>query len=329
MLRLVLTRLAYAVLVMIGVTFVVASLIKLIPGDPVDIMAAGNPGMTVEDMDKLRHELGLTRPILEQFFIYAKNAVLGDLGISIRQRVPAAGLIWERLPATAELAFWAILIALAVAIPIGIVTALKRDTAIDYAGTVVAVLGVSVPGFLLGILLILVFSVNLRWLPASGFRGSALASLPSAIASGDPSIFWNAFRYFILPSISLAFVLVAINARLVRSSMIEVLQQDYITFARAKGLPIRIIYLRHALRNALLPVLTVVGLQLGSLLSGTIVIETVFAWPGIGRLAVQAVHWRDYPLIQAVVLISALLFVFLNLVVDLLYRWIDPRAHHG
>jgi peptide/nickel transport system permease protein len=314
---------------MIGVTFVVSSLIKLIPGDPVDIMAAGNPGMTVEDMDKLRHELGLTRPILEQFFIYAKNAVLGDLGISIRQRAPAAGLIWERLPATAELAFWAILIALAVAIPIGIVTALKRDTAIDYAGTVVAVLGVSVPGFLLGILLILVFSVNLRWLPASGFRGSALASIPSAIASGDPSIFWNAFRYFILPSISLAFVLVAINARLVRSSMIEVLQQDYITFARAKGLPIRIIYLRHALRNALLPVLTVVGLQLGSLLSGTIVIETVFAWPGIGRLAVQAVHWRDYPLIQAVVLISALLFVFLNLVVDLLYRWIDPRAHHG
>jgi ABC-type dipeptide/oligopeptide/nickel transport system permease component len=329
MLRLVLTRLAYAVLVMIGVTFVVASLIKLIPGDPVDIMAAGNPGMTVEDMDKLRHELGLTRPILEQFFIYAKNAVLGDLGISIRQRVPAAGLIWERLPATAELAFWAILIALAVAIPIGIVTALKRDTAIDYAGTVVAVLGVSVPGFLLGILLILVLSVNLRWLPASGFRGSALASIPSAIASGDPSIFWNAFRYFILPSISLAFVLVAINARLVRSSMIEVLQQDYITFARAKGLPIRIIYLRHALRNALLPVLTVVGLQLGSLLSGTIVIETVFAWPGIGRLAVQAVHWRDYPLIQAVVLISALLFVSLNLVVDLLYRWVDPRAHHG
>ena len=329
MLRLVLTRLAYAVLVMIGVTFVVASLIKLIPGDPVDIMAAGNPGMTVEDMDKLRHELGLTRPILEQFFIYAKNAVLGDLGISIRQRVPAAGLIWERLPATAELAFWAILIALAVAIPIGIVTALKRNTAIDYAGTVVAVLGVSVPGFLLGILLILVLSVNLRWLPASGFRGSALALVPSAIASGDPSIFWNAFRYFILPSISLAFVLVAINARLVRSSMIEVLQQDYITFARAKGLPIRIIYLRHALRNALLPVLTVVGLQLGSLLSGTIVIETVFAWPGIGRLAVQAVHWRDYPLIQAVVLISALLFVFLNLVVDLLYRWVDPRAHHG
>ncbi len=329
MLRLVLTRLAYAVLVMIAVTFVVASLIKLIPGDPVDIMAAGNPGMTVEDMDRLRHELGLTRPILEQFFIYAKNAVLGDLGISIRQRVPAAGLIWERLPATAELAFWAILIALAVAIPIGVVTALKRDTAIDYAGTVVAVLGVSVPGFLLGILLILVLSVNLRWLPASGFRGSALASVPSAMASGDPSIFWNAFRYFILPSISLSFVLVAINARLVRSSMIEVLQQDYITFARAKGLPIRIIYLRHALRNALLPVLTVVGLQLGSLLSGTIVIETVFAWPGIGRLAVQAVHWRDYPLIQAVVLISALLFVFLNLVVDLLYRWVDPRAHHG
>jgi peptide/nickel transport system permease protein len=142
-------------------------------------------------------------------------------------------------------------------------------------------------------------------------------------------VFWNSFRYFILPAFSLAFVLIAINARLVRSSMIEVLQQDYVTFARAKGLPLRVVYLRHALRNALLPVLTVVGLQLGSLLSGTIVIETVFAWPGIGRLAVQAVHWRDYPLIQAVVLISAMLFVFLNLVVDVLYRVVDPRAKHG
>ncbi len=329
MLRLILTRLAHAVLVLIGVTFVVASMIKLIPGDPVDIMAAGNPGMTNEDMAKLREELGLTRPVLEQFLIYAKNALVGDLGISIRQRTPAADLILERLPATAELSFWAIVIALAIAIPIGIVTALKRDTIVDYAGTVVAVLGVSMPGFLLGILLILFLSVTLRWLPASGFRGSALASIPWAIAAGDPSVFWNSFRYFILPAFSLAFVLIAINARLVRSSMIEVLQQDYVTFARAKGLPLRVVYLHHALRNALLPVLTVVGLQLGSLLSGTIVIETVFAWPGIGRLAVQAVHWRDYPLIQAVVLISAMLFVVLNLVVDILYRVVDPRAKHG
>lgn len=315
------SRLFYAALILVGVTFVVASLVKLVPGDPVDVIAAGNPGMSLADMELLRERLGLTRSVPEQFAAYLGGALQGDLGTSIRQGVPVTQLIGERLPATAELAFWAIVIALALAVPIGILTALKRDTWVDYAGTSFAVLGVSTPGFLLAVMLILWFSIDLRWLPASGYRGSALGAL-----FGDPLAFWSKFRYFILPAISLAFVLVAMNARLIRSAMLEVLEQDYIAFATAKGVPRAVIILRHALRNALLPVVTMVGLQMGGLLSGTVVIETVFAWPGIGRLAVDAIHIRDYPVIQAVVLVSAVLFITINLVVDGLYRLIDPRV---
>lgn len=326
MLRLIVSRLLYACVILLGVILVVASLVKLVPGDPVDVIAAGNPGMSAQDMDGLREKMGLTRSVPEQFVTYLGHAIQGDLGMSIRQGVPVSTLIAERLPATAELAFWTLLVAFAIALPLGIATALKRDSWLDYTGTFIAVLGVSMPGFLLAVLMILWFSIELRWLPASGYRGSALAALGRAVVERDASIFWNAFRYFILPSISLAFVLVAVNARLIRSAMLEVLQQDYITFATAKGVPRRTIILRHALRNALLPIVTLAGLQMGALLSGTVVIETVFAWPGIGRLAVDSIHVRDYPIIQAVVLISAILFISLNLIVDILYRFIDPRV---
>lgn len=326
MLRQISSRLFYAVLILMGVILVVSSLVKLVPGDPVDVLAAGNPGMSVADMDVLRERMGLNRSVPEQFISYLGQAAQGDLGMSIRQGVPVTTLIMERLPATAELAFWAIVLAMAVAVPLGVVTALKRDSWVDYAGTVVAVLGVSMPGFLLAVLMILWFSIELRWIPASGYRGSALAAIGQAIVERDFSVFWNAFRYFILPSISLAFVLIAVNARLIRSAMLEVLEQDFITFAAAKGVPRLVIIIRHALRNALLPVVTIAGLQMGSLLSGTVVIETVFAWPGIGRLAVDAIHVRDYPVIQAVVLVSAILFITLNLLVDGLYRVIDPRV---
>lgn len=326
MVRLIVSRLLYAVIILLGVILVVSSLVKLVPGDPVDVLAAGNPGMTVADMDVLREKMGLTRSIPEQFVAYLGGVVQGDLGMSVRQGVPVTTLVMERLPATAELAFWALLLAMVVAVPLGIATALKRDSWLDYAGTFVAVLGVSMPGFLLAVLMIMWFSIELRWIPASGYRGSALVGLWQAVVERDPSIFWNAFRYFILPSISLAFVLVAVNARLIRSAMLEVLEQDYITFAVAKGVPRFVIVVRHALRNALLPVITMAGLQMGSLLSGTVVIETVFAWPGIGRLVVDAIHVRDYPVIQAVVLVSAVLFITINLVVDSLYRVIDPRV---
>lgn len=326
MVRLIASRLLYAVIILLGVILVVSSLVKLVPGDPVDVLAAGNPGMSVADMDVLREKMGLTRSIPEQFVAYLGGAIQGDLGTSIRQGVPVTTLVMERLPATAELAFWALLLALVVAVPLGVATALKRDSWLDYAGTFVAVLGVSMPGFLLAVLMILWFSIELRWIPASGYRGSALMALGQAVIERDASVFWNAFRYFILPAISLAFVLIAINARLIRSAMLEVLEQDYITFASAKGVPRLVIIVRHALRNALLPVVTMAGLQMGSLLSGTVVIETVFAWPGIGRLAVDAIHVRDYPVIQAVVLVSAVLFITINLVVDGLYRVIDPRV---
>lgn len=326
MIRQITSRLFYAIVILLGVTLVVSSLVKLVPGDPVDVLAAGNPAMTVADMEVLRDRMGLNRSVPEQFFAYLGQAVQGDLGTSIRQGVPVMTLIAERLPATAELAFWAVLFAGIVAVPLGVLTALKRGTWIDYLGTFIAVLGVSVPGFLLAVLMILWFSVELRWIPASGYRGSALAAIVHSLIERDPAVFWNAFRYFLMPAISLAFVMIAVNARLIRSAMLEVLEQDYITFAAAKGVPGAVIVIRHALRNALLPVVTIVGLQLGTLLSGTVVIETVFAWPGIGRLAVDAIHVRDYPVIQAVVLVSALLFLTINLIVDGLYRVIDPRV---
>ncbi len=313
-------RLVHALIVVVGITFVVAAMIRMVPGDPVDVMAAGNPGMTEADKQTLREQLGLDQALLPGFVSYMAGALHGDLGISLRERTAAAPLVWERLPATAELSFWALLVSLLVAIPLGVVTALQRDRAVDYAGTVFSVLGISTPGFLLGILLILLFAVRLHVLPSSGYRGSALA----ALAQG-PAAFWFRFRYFILPSVSLGAALSAVNARLMRSSMLEVLRQDYVLVARAKGIPAWAVVLRHAMRNAIIPVVTVAGLQLGTLLSGAIVTESVFAWPGVGRLAVQAIEWRDYPLVQATVLVSAVLFVVLMLAIDLLYLAVDPR----
>ena len=313
-------RLVHALIVVVGITFVVAAMIRLVPGDPVDVMASGNPGMTEADKQTLREQLGLNQPLLPGFVSYMAGALHGDLGISLRERTGAAALVWERLPATAELSFWAVLVSLLIAIPLGVVTALQRDRAVDYAGTVFSVLGISTPGFLLGILLILLFAVRLHVLPSSGYRGSALAALPHGLGA-----FWFRFRYFILPSVSLGAALSAVNARLMRSSMLEVLRQEYILVARAKGIPAWLVVLRHAMRNAIIPVVTVAGLQLGTLLSGAIVTESVFAWPGVGRLAVQAIQWRDYPLVQATVLVSAVLFVALTLAIDLLYLFLDPR----
>jgi ABC-type dipeptide/oligopeptide/nickel transport system permease component len=313
-------RLVHALIVVIGITFVVAAMIRMVPGDPVDVMASGNPGMTEADKQTLREQLGLNQPLLPGFVAYIAGALHGDLGISLRQRTAAAPLVWERLPATAELSFWALLVALLIAIPLGVVTALQRDRPVDYVGTVFSVLGISTPGFLLGILLILLFAVRLHVLPSSGYRGSALAALVQG-----PGVFWFRFRYFILPSVSLGCALSAVNARLMRSSMLEVLRQDFVLVARAKGVPAWAVVLRHAMRNAIIPVVTVAGLQLGTLLSGAIVTESVFAWPGVGRLAVQAIQWRDYPLVQATVLVSAVLFVTLTLAIDLLYFAVDPR----
>ena len=329
MLTFVLRRLVHAAIVILCVIFVVSILLKLIPGDPVDIMAAGNPGITEEQKDALREQLGLTRPVIPQFFSYLGGLVQGDLGESIRFRLPALDLVMERLPATLELTFVAMVIAILLALPIGVITALRQGSAVDYAGSIFAIVGVSIPSFLLGILLILFVSVDHNLLPGSG-RGEFLpTAVIEAITTGDPAPLWNSVRYLILPALALALSVMAWNARLTRSAMLEVMRQDYIQFARAKGLPGRVVVVRHALRNAIIPTVTIIGLQLGYLLSGSFVIENVFAWPGIGRLAVQTIFWRDYPLIQAIVLVTGVLFLLINLVVDIVYRLVDPRIRYA
>lgn len=329
MLAFVCRRLVHAVIVILCVIFVVSILIRLIPGDPVDIMAAGNPGITEDQKQDLREQLGLTRPLVPQFFSYLGGIFRGDLGESIRFRLPALDLVMERLPATLELTFVAMLIAVILALPIGVITALRQGSAIDYAGSIFAIVGVSIPSFLLGILLILFLSVDHNLLPGSG-RGDFLpAALYETITTGDLAPLWNSLRYLILPSLALALSVMAWNARLTRSAMLEVMRQDYIQFARAKGLPGRVVVLRHGLRNAIIPTVTIIGLQIGYLLSGSFVIENVFAWPGVGRLAVQTIFWRDYPLIQAIVLVTSVLFLLINLVVDIVYRMVDPRIRYA
>jgi peptide/nickel transport system permease protein len=329
MLVFLLRRLAHALIVILCVVFIVSVLIKLIPGDPVDIMAAGNPGITEEQKQALREQLGLTRPLLTQFATYLGGAAVGDLGQSIRFRVPALQLVMERLPATLELTTAAMLLAVLLAVPIGVVSALRQGRAADYAATIFAIVGVSIPSFLLGILLILFVSVDLGLLPSSG-RGTFLpTAIGDAITRGSVAPLWKSLRYLILPSVALALSVMAWNARLTRSAMVEALRQDYVQFARAKGLPPGRVVLRHALRNAIIPTVTIIGLQIGYLLSGSFVIENVFAWPGVGRLAVQAIFWRDYPVIQAVVLVTGILFLAINLAIDLIYRWVDPRIRHA
>lgn len=323
-------RVLSALVVIVCVVFVVSSMSKLVPGDIVDMMEAGNPGMTEQDKAVLREQLGVNKPLLRTFFDYTTGIVLrGDFGNSTRFRSSAAVLIGERIPATLELALTALVLALVIAMPLGILCALRQGTAIDYFGTIVSVLGIAVPGFLVGIILILIFSVELGWLPSTGYKGSVVVAAWNALLAWDFAILWDRLRYILMPAASLAFAVIALNVRLIRSTMLEVIRQDYLQFARAKGVPERTVYLKHAFRNALIPTVTIVGLQLGNLLGGTYIIENVFAWPGIGRLAVQSIFWRDYPLIQANVLIAACLFVVLNILVDLTYRLIDPRIRYA
>ena len=323
-------RVLSALVVIVCVVFVVSSMSKLVPGDIVDMMEAGNPGMTEQDKAVLREQLGVNKPLLRTFFDYTTGIVLrGDFGNSTRFRSSAAVLIGERIPATLELALTALLLALVIAMPLGILCALRQGTAIDYFGTLVSVLGIAVPGFLVGLLLLLILSVELGWLPSTGYKGSVVVAAWNALLAWDFAILWDRLRYILMPAASLAFAVIALNVRLIRSTMLEVIRQDYLQFARAKGVPERTVYLKHAFRNALIPTVTIVGLQLGNLLGGTYIIENVFAWPGIGRLAVQSIFWRDYPLIQANVLIAACLFVVLNILVDLTYRLIDPRIRYA
>jgi len=297
-----LRRLAIVIPTVIGAVTLVFFFLHMIPGDPVEVML----GETAQQADKerLREELGLNLPLHVQYGRFMAGVIQGDLGGSYFYRRPVAQVIAERVPATVELGLAAFLVAGLIAIPLGIIAALREGTAVDNASVLFSLLGVSMPNFWLGPLLIILFSITLGWFPVSGRAG--IASL-------------------VLPAVTLGTAFAAILSRMTRASLLERLGEDYLTVARAKGLPEWKVILKHALRNALIPIITVMGLQIGALLSGAIITENVFSWPGIGTLLINAIEARDYPLVQGCILFISLSYVLVNLMVDLLYGWADPR----
>lgn len=329
-----LRRLVLTVPVLFGLSVIVFTIMHVIPGDPVQLMLAGT-GADQEQRQEMRHALGLDLPLPVQYANYVYKAVQGDFGQSIHFKQPVMDLILERMPATIELTFAGLIIALAVAFPIGILSALKRYTLIDYVAMTGATLGISLPTFWIGILLIMIVAVNLGWLPGLGRIDYAV--LPQRITGLlvlDSLVTWNipalkdALAHLALPALTTGTAIATFSTRLIRSTMLEVISQDYVVTARAKGIHERLVVTRHVLRNALIPVVTLIGMQIGDLLGGAVITETIFAWPGIGRLVIQAIYNRDFLLVQGVVLVFALIRVAINLLTDLLYVWIDPRISH-
>ena len=317
MLAFILRRIVQALVVMLAVAFIAFMLFQYV-GDPVASMLGQDA--TPEQRERLRADLGLDQPFVVQFAHFAGNAVRGDFGISLRQGRQVSTLIAERLPATLELSLAAAVIALAAGIPLGVYAALRRGSFGSQVVMTLSLLGVSLPTFLIGILLILVFAVMLKWLPSFG-RGDtvAIGAWSTGLLTAD------GWKHLILPAITLAVFQLALILRLVRAEMLEVLRTDYIKFARARGLPDRAVYFGHSLKNTLVPVITITGLQLGALIAFAIITETVFQWPGMGLLFIQAVQFADVPVMAAYLCLVALIFVVVNLVVDLLYFAVDPR----
>ncbi|WP_228395091.1 ABC transporter permease [Modestobacter roseus] len=305
-----LRRTGQSLVVLAGVSVIVFALVHLVPGDPVRL--ALGTRFSQESYDALQQRSGLDQPLLQQYFTWAGRALTGDLGVSFRSGEPVTGQILERLPATLTLAFAAIVVALLIAVPLGTISALRPRSLVDRGATVLSQIGISVPDFWMGIVLILVFAGTLGWLPSGGY-------VP---LTEDP---WGWFQRLIMPAVVTGVVSGSVITRFVRSSVLEALGQDHVRTARAKGLKARQVLSWHVLRNALLPLVTVTGVQLAYLLSGVVVVEIVFSWPGLGQLALQAVQARDYPVLQGAVLLFALVFLLVNLVVDLLYSRLDPR----
>jgi len=300
-----LRRLAQSAVTLVGMSLLVFVVLRVLPGDPAKmLLPEGAPQAQVEELNR---QLGLREPLHVQYAIFVRSVFRGDFGQSFQYRAPALAVVVERLPATIQLTLCAMVLTVGVGVVIGIVAAVRRGTRYDYAGTALAVLGQSLPNFWLGIMLILLFGVSLRWLPTSGYRD------------------WT---HFVLPSVTLAAYPTALVARLTRSSMLEILGRDYIRTGRAKGLTERAVILRHALRNATIPVVTVIGLQIGTLLGGAVITESVFAWPGMGKLVVDAIFFRDFPVVQTILILSATIFVAINLLVDAVYTLIDPRIRY-
>ena len=327
-----LERVLAVIPIMLGVAILVFLFMRLTPGDPVDIMM-GEAGYVSEgEIENLRREFNLDKPLHVQLGIFLVGVVRGDLGNSYVKRTPVSELIAERLPATIELALGTLIFGLAVAMPIGIISAVKQYSLVDRASMAGAFLGISMPAFWLGIILMLIFSVRLQWLPVAG-RIDYDAGLQTvtglyvvdSILTSNKAALISSLRHLVLPSISLGAAMAATVARILRSSMLEVLRQDYVTLARAKGLVEFWVVIKHVLRNALIPTVTVVGLQVGVLLGGNMIVETVFGWPGLGRLVVQAIFARDFPLVQGAVMVYAFIFVMANLIVDVLYTYLNPK----
>jgi len=305
MLRYLVRRLLLTIPVLLGVATLVFALIHLVPGDPAQSMLG--EGASQEDVANLRHSLGLDRPLFAQYRSFLGGALRGDLGSSFRYGTPVTREIRDRLFRTMELALAAMAVAILIALPLGILAAVFRGTAVDYAAMTVALAGISMPNFWLGPLLAILFAVKLGWLPVAGTGSLA---------------------HLVLPAVTLGAALAAILARMTRASVLEELRELYVLAARARGLSRARAVLRHAFRNSLIPVVTIIGLQFGAVLTGTIITETIFAWPGVGRLLVQAINFRDYPLVQGCILFISVTYVLMNLVTDLTYGLLDPRIRY-
>lgn len=312
----ILKRLVLAIPVLIGITVVVFLLVRLIPGDVIDLMLGTEGSLRPEVREQLRQTLGLDRPLYVQYFTWVGDILRGDLGVSLRTGQPIVENLAGKLPITLELAFLSILLSLILAIPLGIISALRRNSFLDFIVRMVGTIGLSLPNFWLATMLILIASMYFRW-------GAPLVYVSPFEDLGEN------LQQMLLPSLALAAGLMAVVMRMTRSSMLEVLSQDYIRTARAKGLREQLIIYRHALRNALMPVLTVVGVQTGHLLGGAVIVEQIFGLPGLGWFLLNGIYQRDYPVVQAGVLIIAAIFVLTNLIVDLMYAFIDPRIQYA
>lgn len=334
MFRFIFKRVAMVIPTFIGITLLTFALIHLIPGDPIEIRM-GERGLSPEVHQQMMHQLGLDKSLPEQYFDYLKGIAHGDFGTSFKNNVPVLDEFLSLFPATIELAVFAILFAVIIGIPIGILAAIKRGSIFDHSVMAISLTGYSMPIFWWGLLLMLLVSVQWNLTPVSG-RIDAEYWVDSVTGfmlidswlSGEPGAFKSAVMHLILPSIVLGTIPLAVISRMTRSSMLEVLGEDYIRTARAKGLsPMRVIVV-HALRNALIPVVTVIGLIVGQLLSGAILTETIFSWPGIGKWVIEAIRARDYPVVQSAVLIIATIIIIVNLLVDLLYGVVNPRIRY-
>ena len=331
-LRSLVERILQLIPVLLGISIIVFAMITLTPGDPVEIML-GDQISTPEQEAALRRDMGLDLPLHQRFFHFLGNAIAGDFGHSFFHRRPVFDLIVERLPATIELTLVSMLIAIGTAVPLGVIAAVRKNTIVDRIATVASIFGVSMPAFWFGLLLIMLFAVHLHILPVAGRIGYD-AEVPAVthlllvdtLIAGRLDSFLDALGHLILPAVTLGLSMGAILMRVTRTAMLEALSQDYVAFAEAKGLSRMRVIGRHALKNALIPTVTVAALETGSLLGGNMIVETIFGWPGLGRLVVEAIFSRNYPLVQSAVLLYAVTYVMLNFLADILYTTLNPRV---